>query len=242
MKIGFLAPYKGERYHIPDFQRGSQLHCPEERFNYLNSSLRSVIERTFGVWKNRWKILRCMPAFNICTQNYIIVATMVIHNFIRAHDHNDIPHSRFAWGTYRGSEGGHYDGVADVVFYLDLDEMKEVRNNIITSICMDHNWWFTNFNVIQFCIMVLFLLSSRTNSSQNLIVKPSILSLLYIVTCETYQYCNNRFLGYKGLLNRVQSNLNITINSMDFKIATVNYEEFIQTKKKKNTKSALNFF
>ena len=81
--------------------------------------------------------------------------------------------------------------------------------------------------------MVLFLLSSRTNSSQNLIVKPSILSLLYIVTCETYQYCNSRFLGYKGLLNRVQSNLNITINSMDFKIATVNYEEFIQTKKKK---------
>ena len=80
-----------------------------------------------------------MPAFNICTQNYIIVATMVIHNFIRAHDHNDIPHSHFAWGTYRGSEGGHYDGVTDVVSYLDSDEMKEVRNNITASICMDHN-------------------------------------------------------------------------------------------------------
>ena len=80
--------------------------------------------------------------------------------------------------------------------------------------------------------MVLFLLSSRTNSSQKLIVKLLILLLLYIVTCETHQYCNSRFLGYKGLLNRVQSNLNITVNSMDFKIATVNYEEFIQKKKK----------
>ena len=48
-----------------------------------------------------------MPAFNIRTQNYIIVATMVLHNFIRAHDHNDIPHMRVARGTYGGSKGGH---------------------------------------------------------------------------------------------------------------------------------------
>ncbi|KAL0002253.1 hypothetical protein SO802_016034 [Lithocarpus litseifolius] len=52
IKRGFLAPYKGERYHIPDFQPGEELHRPEEKFNYLYSSLRSVIERTFGVWKN----------------------------------------------------------------------------------------------------------------------------------------------------------------------------------------------
>ena len=89
--------------------------------------------------------------------------------------------------------------------------------------------------------MVLFLLSSRTNSSQKLIVKLLILLLLYIVTCETHQYCNSRFLGYKGLLNRVQSNLNITVNSMDFKIATVNYKEFIQKKKKKH-KMCFQFF
>ena len=186
MKTRFLAPYKGEQYYIPDFQRGSQLHHPDERFNYLHSSLRSVIERTFGVWKNRWKILRCMPAFNIRTQNYIIVATMVLHNFIRAHNHNDIPHLHVARGRYEGSEGGHYDGVTNVVSYLDSDEMKEVQNNITASICMDHNWWFTNFNVIQLCIMVLFLSSIRSNSSQNLIVKPSILLLLHIITCETH--------------------------------------------------------
>ena len=80
-----------------------------------------------------------MTAFNIRTQNYIIVATMILHNFIRAHDHNDIPHSRVARGTYGGSEGGHYKGVADVVSYLDSDEMKEVQNIITTLICMDHN-------------------------------------------------------------------------------------------------------
>nr|POE76287.1 hypothetical protein CFP56_48884 [Quercus suber] len=54
-------------------------------------------------------------------------------------DHNDIPHSRSAQRAYGGSEGGHYDGVADVASYLDSNEMKEVRNNITTSIYMDHN-------------------------------------------------------------------------------------------------------
>ncbi|KAK9985455.1 hypothetical protein SO802_030406 [Lithocarpus litseifolius] len=49
MKKGFLAPYKGERYHIPNFQQGEALHHLVEKFNYLHSSLRTVIERTFGV-------------------------------------------------------------------------------------------------------------------------------------------------------------------------------------------------
>ncbi|XP_065634738.1 uncharacterized protein LOC112006635 [Quercus suber] len=51
MRRGFLAPYKGERYHIGEFWPSEVLHHPKERFNYLHSSLRSVIERTFGVWK-----------------------------------------------------------------------------------------------------------------------------------------------------------------------------------------------
>ncbi|KAK9267499.1 hypothetical protein L1049_009927 [Liquidambar formosana] len=45
---GFLAPYKGERYHLPHFRRGSQPRGTREIFNQAHSSLRSVIERTFG--------------------------------------------------------------------------------------------------------------------------------------------------------------------------------------------------
>ncbi|GKE05196.1 putative nuclease HARBI1 isoform X1, partial [Tanacetum coccineum] len=57
---GYLAPYKGNdiHYHIPDFRRGqtSAQRAPKgkkETFNYYHSSLRNVIERTFGVWKAR---------------------------------------------------------------------------------------------------------------------------------------------------------------------------------------------
>ncbi|XP_050204933.2 uncharacterized protein LOC126654973 [Mercurialis annua] len=54
---GFLAPYKGTRYHLPEFQRGGRLKRLKETFNRWHSSLRCCIERTFRVWKARWKIL-----------------------------------------------------------------------------------------------------------------------------------------------------------------------------------------
>ena len=49
MKKGFLAPFKGKRHYLSDFQEGRRPKIPEENFNYLHSSLRSVIERTFGI-------------------------------------------------------------------------------------------------------------------------------------------------------------------------------------------------
>ncbi|GFS31990.1 hypothetical protein Acr_00g0020260 [Actinidia rufa] len=64
----FLAPYKGERYHQAEFQRGEPPSNANEQFNKGHSSLRSVIERSFGVWKNRWAILRSMPQFSMSTQ------------------------------------------------------------------------------------------------------------------------------------------------------------------------------
>ncbi|XP_017981016.1 PREDICTED: putative nuclease HARBI1 [Theobroma cacao] len=80
---GYLALYKGERYHIPDFRGCSQPEGIEETFNHEHSSLRNVIERTIRVWKNRWHILRDMKPFPLIKQEKIIVATMALHNYIR---------------------------------------------------------------------------------------------------------------------------------------------------------------
>ncbi|XP_057452625.1 uncharacterized protein LOC130744460 [Lotus japonicus] len=80
---GYLAPYKGERYHIPDFRAGSQAEGFQEIFNHAHSSLRNVIERTIGVWKKRWHILCDMRPYPLIKQQKIIVATTTLHNFIR---------------------------------------------------------------------------------------------------------------------------------------------------------------
>ncbi|KAL0006046.1 hypothetical protein SO802_013607 [Lithocarpus litseifolius] len=89
LRKGYLPPYKGQRYHLSDFRRAGRGNHIEERFNYVHSSLRSAIERTFGVWKNKWKILKHMPPYDIKHQRNIIVATCVLNNFIRKHDRED---------------------------------------------------------------------------------------------------------------------------------------------------------
>ncbi|WVZ58088.1 hypothetical protein U9M48_008395 [Paspalum notatum var. saurae] len=43
--LGFLAPYKGQRYHVPEWQNGRHPVGSKEMFNYTHSSLRNVIER-----------------------------------------------------------------------------------------------------------------------------------------------------------------------------------------------------
>uniref|UniRef100_A0A8R7QFW2 DDE Tnp4 domain-containing protein n=1 Tax=Triticum urartu TaxID=4572 RepID=A0A8R7QFW2_TRIUA len=87
---GYLAPYKGERYHVPDFQRGAPPTTPVEKFDRVHSSKRNTIERTFGVWKMKWQILLKMPNYSISTQKMIIAATMTLHNYVRLHDKEDL--------------------------------------------------------------------------------------------------------------------------------------------------------
>ena len=42
-----------------------------------------VIERTFGAWKARFAILTNMPMYTINTQTDIVLATMMVHNYIK---------------------------------------------------------------------------------------------------------------------------------------------------------------
>ncbi|XP_035841417.1 uncharacterized protein LOC110919634 [Helianthus annuus] len=108
---GYLAPYKGNdvRYHIPDFRRGQTAaqRAPKglkETFNYYHSSLRNVIERTFGVWKARWAILKDMHVnYSYETQVDIVIASMAIHNYIRMKGHFDEAFNKAQQETYRPS-------------------------------------------------------------------------------------------------------------------------------------------
>ncbi|XP_028105815.1 uncharacterized protein LOC114304867 [Camellia sinensis] len=76
---GFLAPYKGNRYHQPEFQgtiHGTVMNC-----STALTHLRSVIERTFGAWKMRWRFLKDMPRFDFRkVQVPLVAASMALHN------------------------------------------------------------------------------------------------------------------------------------------------------------------
>ncbi|XP_020683267.1 uncharacterized protein LOC110100184 [Dendrobium catenatum] len=90
MQRGFLKQFPDTKYHIPDFERGS-LRGRQETFNKRHSSLRGVIERSFGVRKKRWVILRDMPAYSFKKQIKIVIATMALHNYISRHPTREDP-------------------------------------------------------------------------------------------------------------------------------------------------------
>ncbi|KAK4394377.1 hypothetical protein Sango_1908500 [Sesamum angolense] len=61
----------------------------EELFKLNHSSARNVIERTFGLLKVCWGILRSPSFYPIKVQNRIILACCLLHNFLRNEMHDD---------------------------------------------------------------------------------------------------------------------------------------------------------
>ncbi|KAL0435196.1 UNVERIFIED_CONTAM: hypothetical protein Sradi_0227500 [Sesamum radiatum] len=62
----FLAPYRGTRYHLPEWRgQGRRYGTPQDMFNHAHSRLRNVIERCFGVLKKHFPILQwgCLATF-----------------------------------------------------------------------------------------------------------------------------------------------------------------------------------
>ncbi|XP_071701610.1 uncharacterized protein [Rutidosis leptorrhynchoides] len=79
---GFLAPYRNTRYWLADFRRSRAL-TDKEKFNHAHAQLRNVIERSYGVLKKRFPILREMAQFSFPIQRNVVIACFAIHNFIR---------------------------------------------------------------------------------------------------------------------------------------------------------------
>ncbi|XP_045802374.1 uncharacterized protein LOC123895954 [Trifolium pratense] len=139
--VGYIGPYRCERYHLPEFRRSSGFENHNEVFNYYHSSLRCTIERTFGVWKNRFAILRRMPKFKYETQVQIVVATMAIHNFIRRtaevdsdfnlyEDENTVIHH----DEIHRSNNLDPSQVFNVASSSEMDHVRDlIRNQIIES-------------------------------------------------------------------------------------------------------------
>nr|XP_043630380.1 uncharacterized protein LOC122601704 [Erigeron canadensis] len=79
---GFLAPFRNTRYWLADFKRRRAL-TKEEKFNHAHAQLRNVIERSYGVLKNRFPILSKMAPYKFSTQRNMVIACFAIHNYIR---------------------------------------------------------------------------------------------------------------------------------------------------------------
>lgn len=80
---------------MPEWHRGMEPKTPKEKFNRKHSSIRNVIERSFGLLKMKWEILYRIKKYPMWKQKMIVVACMVLHNFIREHNSDDADFARF---------------------------------------------------------------------------------------------------------------------------------------------------
>jgi hypothetical protein len=69
---------KVQKYHLPKFRQGPMPRGKKELFNYTHSSLRNVIERSFGILKMKWRILLQFPGYPMPKQSQIIIACMTL--------------------------------------------------------------------------------------------------------------------------------------------------------------------
>ena len=66
---GFLAPFRGQRYHLNEWRQGHQPTRPEEFFNMKHAAARNVIEMCFGLLKLRWGIFRSPSFYPVMVHN-----------------------------------------------------------------------------------------------------------------------------------------------------------------------------
>jgi hypothetical protein len=83
----FLAPYRGTTYHLQEQGRANQKpRNYKELFNLQHAQLRNHVERSIGILKMRFPILRTGSHYPVDKQVDISVACCVLHNFIRLHN------------------------------------------------------------------------------------------------------------------------------------------------------------
>ncbi|KAG8380697.1 hypothetical protein BUALT_Bualt06G0042900 [Buddleja alternifolia] len=78
------APYQSIRYHLDEWCEGSRApQNAKELYNQRHTKARNVIERTWGIMKWRWAVLRSTSFYPLRTQNQMILCCALLHNFIR---------------------------------------------------------------------------------------------------------------------------------------------------------------
>ncbi|KAL6583736.1 hypothetical protein OROMI_003025 [Orobanche minor] len=139
---GYMVPYPKVRYHQSQFENMAPSNA-HEAFNRRHSSLRSCIERSFGVLKKRWKILNRMPKYSIQTQIDIILATFALHNYIRKNSEDDLIFTTLEQHPdyIPCEEDGHFydNGTSDESSNRPSVEMRWIRDEIATLIWSANN-------------------------------------------------------------------------------------------------------
>ena len=133
---GFLASYRGPRYHLNEWRDGHQPTTPKEFFNVKHSSARNVIERCFGILKARWGILKDNSYYPVELKVKVIMACCLLHNFIR----QEMPIDPFEnISCSNETEDTDHQEENNITSVGTSNEWTEFRNNLALRMFDDWN-------------------------------------------------------------------------------------------------------
>ncbi|KAL6594347.1 hypothetical protein ACP70R_048540 [Stipagrostis hirtigluma subsp. patula] len=134
LREGYMAPYSKNRYHLTEFEDKG----PEnlyEIFNYYHSSLRAVVERSLGVLKNKWQIMKGIPLYPKEKQSKIILACFGLHNFAMEHNEHELGvRDMFRHDRYLRSAGQQIVPAQDWLVATANDDIRTVRDWIAAGL------------------------------------------------------------------------------------------------------------
>ncbi|XP_031268757.1 putative nuclease HARBI1 isoform X3 [Pistacia vera] len=140
---GFIAPYLGVRYHVHEYRGANKLpRNAKELFNHRHASLRNVIQQSFNLLKARFPILKLAPQYAFQIQRDIVIATCVLHNFIRREERNDWLFNNVEGVTVE--ELPYFDDQLDMHLTSSIQEQiaSALRESIATAMWSDFiNKW-----------------------------------------------------------------------------------------------------
>ncbi|KAI3693208.1 hypothetical protein L6452_33039 [Arctium lappa] len=131
---GFMAPYRNVRYWLGDFHRRRAIN-KYEKFNHSHAKHRNVIERSYGVLKARFPILKRMAPFSLEVQRDVVIACFAVHNFIRKEGLSDELFSEYDQTNDQGDDGS--DEAEEVQVHgstADQTYMTSLREEIATQL------------------------------------------------------------------------------------------------------------
>ena len=132
---GYLAPYRGVKYHQRAWRYGPRPSGRQEVFNKAHSSLRSVIEQSFGILKMKWRMLLEIPSYSERKQAQIILACCGLHNFILENDDDDVDFNvAAAFGVSMVDEDEDAENTREADEVKDDVNMNAVRDEI-ANVC-----------------------------------------------------------------------------------------------------------
>ena len=130
----FIAPYRGSRYHLGDFENRTTraYRDTKDKYNHRHAQLRNAVEKAWGILKQRFKILKVAAPFPYKTQVKIVVACCVLHNFIARHQEND-KYFNMLNGLEMNEDEDEVEEEEDPQYMVGADESlrgEQLRNRI----------------------------------------------------------------------------------------------------------------